>query len=53
MELKEWLKNKWRYDNHNKYQKYFEEWFSQLTLYQHIGFKKQMYNDLNNVLRHK
>lgn len=51
MELKEWLKNKWKYDNHNKYQKYFDLWFSHLVKSQLEGFEKQMFNDINNVLR--
>ena len=51
VELKEWLRVKWRYNNHNKYQKYFDEWFSRLTESQLDGFQHQMFNDVNNILR--
>lgn len=51
MNLEDWLRTKWRYDNHNKYQKYFDLWFSNITKSQLDGFEKQMYNDLNNILR--
>ena len=51
MEIKEWLKKKWRYDNHNKYQKYFDLWYSNLLEYQINGYEHQMFNDMNNVLR--
>ena len=30
-ELKLWLKELWRRDNHAKYQQYFEAWFENLT----------------------
>ena len=26
-DLKEWLKYRWKLDNHNKYQKYFDIWY--------------------------
>ena len=30
--MKEWLKTQWKYDNHPKYQKYFEEWYNNITI---------------------
>lgn len=30
-ELKEYLQNEWRRCNHARYQKYFEEWYINLT----------------------
>lgn len=51
MELKEWLRIRWKYDNHNKYQEYFDMWYSKLIESQLYGFHKQMFNDINNVLR--
>ena len=40
-ELYDWLKFRWSRDNHNKYQKYFEGWISNLTKSQVEGFAKQ------------
>lgn len=41
-ELKEYLKKEWKYNNHNKYQKYFDEWVKNLTNNQIYHFRKQM-----------
>lgn len=30
-DLKEWLRQRWRYDNHAKYQHLFEPWYANLT----------------------
>ena len=30
-ELYEYLKNEWRYNNHPKYMKYFDDWYNNLT----------------------
>lgn len=38
--LKEWLQNQWKFCNHSKYQKYFEEWYSNLNQNQLEGFEK-------------
>lgn len=48
--LLEWLRLRWRRDNHAKYQQYFEEWVSNITEDQILAFDKQMYNLENNVL---
>lgn len=48
--LKEWLRERWRLDNHAKYQQYFEEWVSNILPSQIEGFEKQMYNLENHVL---
>ena len=50
MDFKEFMRNLWKRNNHSKYQRYFEEWFENLTETQIDGFKKQMYNIQNNVL---
>ena len=39
-ELYKWLKYEWKISNHNKYQKYFEEWVSNLTKSQIMMFNK-------------
>lgn len=41
---------KFRKDNHRKYHKYFDLWISNITESQMIGFSKQMYHDVNNIL---
>lgn len=38
--LKEWLQNQWKFYNHSKYQKYFEEWYNNLNQNQLKGFDK-------------
>lgn len=38
--LYNWLKEEWKTSNHKKYQKYFEEWVSNLTESQILGFNK-------------
>jgi hypothetical protein len=48
--LKEWLRTRWRYDNHAKYQRYFEPWFENLTEYQMVYFYQQMKNIENGSL---
>ena len=50
MNLKVWLHNHWIKDNHNKYAKYFEEWYRNLTTSQLQGFENQKYNEINNIL---
>lgn len=50
-ELKNWLEMRWRHDNHAKYRHLFSEWVTNITEGQIAGFRKQMYNDINNVLR--
>lgn len=42
--LKQWLKEQWKRDNHVKYQKYFEEWFQNITENQIQYFIKQKEN---------
>lgn len=49
-ELKEWLFQHWRRDNHTKYLRYFEEWISNITESQIYYFNKQMHNEKNGVL---
>ena len=49
-ELKEWLRQRWRYDNHAKYQQYFEPWFNCLTEAQIMYFKQQKKNIENGSL---
>jgi hypothetical protein len=41
-ELYEWLKNRFKFDNHPKYLKYFKEWIDNLSVSQIDGFDKQM-----------
>lgn len=48
--LKTWLKERWRFDNHHKYQKYFEEWFENITENQIQYFIKQKQNIENGSL---
>lgn len=43
--LYKWLETRWKYDNHKKYQKYFEEWISNITDSQIRGFSKMMKKD--------
>lgn len=50
-ELYNWLEMRFRKDNHKKYHKYFDLWISNITESQVIGFSKQTYNDVNNILR--
>ena len=40
-ELKMWLHERWRIDNHAKYQQYFEPWYNNLTESQIYYFKEQ------------
>lgn len=40
--LKPWLAERWKKDNAPKYQKYFEEWFSNITEDQVLGYYEQM-----------
>lgn len=37
--LIEYLKQEWKYNNHKKYQKYFDEWFENLTDVQILYFE--------------
>lgn len=48
--LYNWLEEHWRKDNINKYQHLFKEWIKNITPAQIIGYRKQMYNDVNKVL---
>lgn len=50
MDFKEFMRNIWRTDNHPKYMRYFEEWFSNLTDGQIEGFTKQKQNIESNIL---
>lgn len=45
-ELIEWLKLRFKYDNHPKYLKYCDEWISNLTESQLEGFDKQRNTEL-------
>lgn len=49
-ELKSWLRERWRRDNHVKYQQYFEPWFENLTESQLMYFSKQKQNIENGSL---
>jgi len=49
-ELKLWLKELWRRDNHAKYQQYFEAWFENLTKSQLYYFGKQKQHIENGSL---
>ena len=40
-DLKEWLRQRWRYDNHVRYQQYFEPWYANLTETQLYYFGEQ------------
>ena len=40
-ELYEWLKDRWRKDNHTKYLHYFDEWVENITESQIEGYVKQ------------
>lgn len=40
-ELKSWLRERWRRDNHAKYQQYFEPWFTNITDSQIYYFNEQ------------
>jgi hypothetical protein len=46
-ELYNWLKNRFKFDNHPKYLKYFKEWIDNITESQIEGFNKQRITDLN------
>lgn len=48
--IKEWLHERWRFDNHAKYQQYFESWFENLTESQLMYFSKQKQNIENGSL---
>ena len=48
--IKQWLKTQWKYDNHPKYQKYFEEWYNNITDIQKQYFQKQKENIENGSL---
>jgi hypothetical protein len=43
-ELYIWLQQRWKYDNHSKYQQYFEQWIENITMSQIEGFSKQEKN---------
>lgn len=51
-ELYEWLKKEWRYNNHPKYQQYFDEWIENITQEQADAFMEQKYRQENGVLAH-
>lgn len=46
-----WLQERWYKDNVKKYHYLFDMWVSNITPSQVAGYRKQMYNDINNVLR--
>ena len=49
-ELKIWLRERWRRDNHAKYQHYFEPWFENLTESQIEYFNMQKMHIENGSL---
>jgi len=50
LELKSWLHEIWRRDNHPKYQQIFEPWFNNITDSQKYYFWKQKKNIENGSL---
>lgn len=48
--LNDYLKERWRVNNHKKYQKYFDEWVRNLTQDQILNFKREMDHIKNNWL---
>ena len=48
--IKQWLQERWRLDNHAKYQQYFEPWFKNLLHPQLVYFSKQKQNIENGSL---
>ena len=50
LNIGEWLRERWRRDNHAKYQQYFEPWFKNLTESQLMYFSKQKKNIENGSL---
>lgn len=48
--LNDYLKERWRVNNHKKYQKYFDEWVRNLTQDQILNFKREMDHIRNNWL---
>lgn len=52
IELYEWLKKEWRYNNHPKYQQYFEEWIGGITQEQADAFAKQKERQETSIFAH-
>lgn len=48
--LIEWLRREFYKSNHPKYVHYFEEWITNITPSQAMGFEKQMFNQENGIL---
>lgn len=49
-ELYRWLEETFKRDNHKKYHKYFDEWFSNITESQIFYFNKQRISLLNESM---
>ena len=49
----EWLKYRFRYDNHKKYHKYYQKWKDNLLTIQIQYFKKQYNNIIINALENR
>ena len=49
----EWLEYRFRYDNHKKYHKYYQEWKDNLLVIQIQYFKKQYNNIITNALENR
>ena len=47
-ELLLWLEKEFKYSNHKKYHKYFNEWVNNITESQVDGFNKQMIGQLTS-----
>ena len=45
-ELYTWLEKEFKYSNHKKYHKYFNEWVKNITNSQIDGFNRQMIGQL-------
>ena len=48
--VKDYLRKMWRVSNHAKYQKYFDEWYENLTNTQIYYFNKERINIKNGSL---
>lgn len=48
--LRNWLQYQWLKCNHPKYHHLFDEWVSNITESQILGFTKQMFNLENSIL---
>ena len=48
-QIKSYLQQRFKFDNLPKYQKYFDEWFENLTQEQIHFFCLDMYREINNI----